>query len=138
MPGQSSISRGGVCDRKAKAIEPSVWEDNLRPGCEVMRSLPWILVTDSSFPAVDRPCLYCGVSEGSCVASKPVLVAWALQTPEHADKVKRGKHPSGYHLAVLGQALSPSKSITVLFNGQHLALHFSQNKEAVMCTQPAK
>lgn len=89
--------------------------------------MPWMLVTDTSFPAADRPLLCCGVSEGSCVAFKPVLLAPALQTLEHANKVKGGKLPSGYHQAVLGQALFP-KRITLIFNGCYLALHFLRTR----------
>lgn len=114
MPRQSSISRDvrGLRAPKVKRTEASAWEDNLWPGREETRSVPWILVTDTSFPAADRLFLYCSVSEGSCVAFKPVLVARALQTLEHANRVKGRKHPSGHHRAVFGQALFP-KSIAV-------------------------
>ena len=111
MPRQSSVSRDvqGLRDPKVKGTDTSGWEYNLRPGREETRCVPW---TDTSFPAADRPFLYCGVSEGSCVAFKPVLVAWVLQVLEHANRVKGRKRPSGHHRAVLGQALFP-KSITV-------------------------
>lgn len=95
-------------DPKVKGTKESPWEDNVWPGCEETKSLPW---TDI-FAAADCPFLYCGLSEGSCIAFNPVLVAQALQMLEHASRVKGRKCPSGHHRAVLGQVLFP-KSITV-------------------------
>lgn len=57
--------------------------------------------TDTSFPAAHHSFLYCGVSEGSCVAFKSVLAACVLQMVEHANRVK------GRKWAVIGQGLFP-------------------------------
>lgn len=79
---------------------------------DLMRSVLWISVTDTSFPAAHQPFFCCVVSEGSCVAFKPVVAAQALQMLEQTNRVKGRKCPSGDHQAVPGQALFP-KSVSV-------------------------
>lgn len=58
------------------------------PGHKETRSVTW---TNTLCTAVNCPFLYCGVSEGSGVAFKPVLVAWVLQILEYDNTVREEK-----------------------------------------------